>query len=111
MMQCNASQARGYVLQVHGFRLNAWDEHTGQVKELYEKPESLECMRDLNAIGDKNWDTFVGEEIQDMSSHLMSYPIKVSRSPFSKLSQCSACLPPSVHKFWGSSRNPLGYSQ
>ena len=66
------------MLQIHGFRLNCWEEHTGQVKELYEKPESTECMRELNAIGDKNWQEYVSDEIRDMSSHLMTYPIQVN---------------------------------
>ena len=65
------------MLQVHGFRLNCWEEHTAQVKELYEKPESTECMRELNAIGDRNWQDYVSSEVHDMTSHLMTYPIQV----------------------------------
>lgn len=49
-----------------------------QAKELYEKPESTECMRDLNAIGDKNWQDYCSDQVNDMSSHLMTYPIQVS---------------------------------
>ena len=45
--------------------------------ELYEKPESTECMREMNAIGDKGWQDYVSNDIHNMTSHLMTYPIKV----------------------------------
>ncbi|KAL3153372.1 hypothetical protein ABBQ38_011712 [Trebouxia sp. C0009 RCD-2024] len=63
--------------QIHGFRLNCWEEHTSQVKELYEKPESTECMREMNAIGDKGWQDYTSNDVHNMTSHLMTYPIKV----------------------------------
>lgn len=63
--------------QIHGFRLNCWEEHTCDVKELYEKPESTECMRDLLKIGEKNWNDYCSEEVHDMKGHLMTYPIQV----------------------------------
>ncbi|KAL3162479.1 hypothetical protein ABBQ32_010140 [Trebouxia sp. C0010 RCD-2024] len=65
--------------QVHGFRLNCWEEHTMQAKQLYEKPESTECMRELNAIGDQNWQDYCSDQVNDMSSHLMTYPIQVNQ--------------------------------
>lgn len=65
-------------LQVHGFRLNCWEEHTMQCGELYERPESTECMRELNALGDRNWQDYCSDQVDDMSSHLMTYPIQVS---------------------------------
>lgn len=49
-----------------------------QCGELYERPESTECMRELNAIGDKNWQDYCSDQVDDMSSHLMTYPIQVS---------------------------------
>lgn len=65
------------VSQIHGFRLSCWEEHTSQVKELYEKPESTECMREMNAIGDKGWQDYTSNDVHNMTSHLMTYPIKV----------------------------------
>lgn len=65
------------VSQIHGFRLNCWEEHTSQVIELYEKPESTECMRAMNAIGDKGWQDYTSDQVHNMTSHLMTYPIKV----------------------------------
>lgn len=49
-----------------------------QCGELYERPESTECMRELIAIGDKNWQDYCSDQVDDMSSHLMTYPIQVS---------------------------------
>lgn len=65
--------------QIHGFRLNCWEEHTCDVKELFEKPESTGCMRDLAAIGQKNWENYCSEEMCDMKGHLMTYPIQVNQ--------------------------------
>lgn len=65
-------------MQIHGFRLNCWEEHTCDVKELFEKPESTGCMRDLAAIGQKNWENYCSEEMCDMKGHLMTYPIQVT---------------------------------
>ena len=45
--------------------------------ELYKKPESTECMREMNAIGDKGWQDYVRDDVHNMTSHLMTYPIKV----------------------------------
>ena len=75
---CLCLTARGLLLQIHGFRLNCWEEHTTEVSEVYEKPESSECMRRLGAIGDKNWNDYCSEEVHDMTGHLMTYPIQVS---------------------------------
>lgn len=76
------------VLQIHGFRLNCWEEHTSQVKELYEKPESTECMRELNAIGDKGWQDYTDDAVHNMTSHLMTYPIKVCTMQHAVLPAC-----------------------
>lgn len=45
--------------------------------ELYEKPESTECMREMNAIGDQGWQDYTSDQVHNMTSHLMTYPIKV----------------------------------
>ena len=50
------------------------------MKELYEKPDGTESMRDLCAIGDKNWRDYTSDEVNDMTGHLMTYPIHVNPS-------------------------------
>ena len=35
-------------------------------------------MRDLAAIGQKNWEAYCSEEMCDMKGHLMTYPIQVT---------------------------------
>ncbi|KAK9829228.1 hypothetical protein WJX72_004613 [[Myrmecia] bisecta] len=64
--------------QIHGFRLQLWEEHTRQLEEVFSQPESLDCMKLLQRIGQRNWDDFVGEEVMDLQSHLLNYPIQVS---------------------------------
>lgn len=47
------------------------------MKEMYENPDGKESMRDLCAIGDKNWRDYCSEEVDNMTGHLMTYPIQV----------------------------------
>jgi len=72
--------------RVHAFRMGLWLEHTRRVHPAFEHPESKECVHLVNAIADKNWRHFCGDEIVDFSTpfnshepigHLMKYPIQV----------------------------------
>ncbi|KAK9865095.1 hypothetical protein WJX84_006038 [Apatococcus fuscideae] len=62
---------------IHAFRMSLWQEHTNQVGHLYQKPESLECAREMRRLAEQNWQDYVSEEVKDISSHLMNYPILV----------------------------------
>ena len=64
-------------LQIHAFRLSVWQEHTNQLSELYQRPQSLECAREMRHLAEKNWQDYVSPEVKDISSHLMNYPILV----------------------------------
>lgn len=64
-------------LQIHAFRLSVWQEHTNQLSEVYQRPQSLECAREMRRLAEKNWQDYVSPEVKDISSHLMNYPILV----------------------------------
>ncbi|EPS71739.1 hypothetical protein M569_03019, partial [Genlisea aurea] len=65
--------------QVFGFRMALWTEHLMLEDDVFLRPESLECVRIMKAVGDRNWDMYSREEFnEDLPGHLMSYPIKVS---------------------------------
>ncbi len=66
------------LLQVHGFRLHLWHEHTSQFQRPFLEPQSLECSRLMRRIAMDNWADYVADEVVDMKGHLMSYPIQVS---------------------------------
>ena len=80
-------------MQIHGFRLNCWEEHTMQMKEMYEKPDGTESMRDLCAIGDKNWRDYTSEQVDDMTGHLMTYPIQVGTPVIDSVPSICTLLP------------------
>ncbi|QHO37124.1 Phospholipase D delta [Arachis hypogaea] len=63
--------------QVYGYRMSLWAEHLGSLKEIYEEPKSLECVRYVNYIAKQNWDAYVSEEGKELRGHLMQYPIMV----------------------------------
>ncbi|KAI3711347.1 hypothetical protein L2E82_41358 [Cichorium intybus] len=73
----NLTDPRG---QVHGYRMSLWAEHLGTVHECFTKPESIECVRQVRSMAEANWKQFAGEEICEISGHLLKYPVEVVRS-------------------------------
>ncbi|KAJ6400475.1 hypothetical protein OIU84_016011 [Salix udensis] len=65
--------------QIHGYRMSLWAEHTGVIEDCFTKPESLECVRRIRAMGEMNWKQFASEEISEMTGHLLKYPVEVDR--------------------------------
>ncbi|XP_061365758.1 phospholipase D delta-like [Gastrolobium bilobum] len=64
--------------QVYGYRMSLWAEHLGGLDDPFAEPHSLDCVRHVNMIARKNWDTYVSEEGKQMRGHLMQYPVHVS---------------------------------
>ncbi|GER53176.1 phospholipase D, partial [Striga asiatica] len=68
--------ARG---QIHGFRMALWYEHVGQLDDAFCYPESLECIRKVNRIAERNWSLYTSETLEhDLPGHLLRYPIGVT---------------------------------
>ncbi|KAJ6355075.1 hypothetical protein OIU77_005629 [Salix suchowensis] len=65
--------ARG---QIHGFRMSLWYEHLGQLDDTFCHPESLECVRKVNHIAEKNWHLYSSGN--DLPGHLLTYPMEVT---------------------------------
>ncbi|KAL0319375.1 UNVERIFIED_CONTAM: Phospholipase D alpha 4 [Sesamum angustifolium] len=40
---------------IRAFRMSLWYEHTGRADNAYQEPESLECVRTIQSIGEKMW--------------------------------------------------------
>ncbi|KAK7307827.1 hypothetical protein VNO77_41233 [Canavalia gladiata] len=70
-------QARSINLEVHGYRMSLWSEHIGGVEECFEQPESLECVRRIRSLSEFNWRQYVADEVIEMKSHLLKYPLEV----------------------------------
>lgn len=69
-------QARG---KIFGFRMALWCEHVNYMSEAFYHPESLDCIRKLNAIADENLGLYSDDTyIEDLPNHLLRYPIEVS---------------------------------
>ncbi|XP_057761566.1 phospholipase D delta [Arachis stenosperma] len=65
--------------QIYGYRMSLWAEHLGMSGEIFREPESLECVRKVNAIADDNWKRFVSEEFSELQGHLLRYPLHVDQ--------------------------------
>jgi len=47
------------------------------MEEVFKDPSSLNCVHRLNAIAEANWKDFVSQDLIEMDSHLIPYPIVV----------------------------------
>ena len=43
-------------VQVHGFRMALWDEHTGIIHPSFYEPSSMDCVLQMRSIGQTNWE-------------------------------------------------------
>lgn len=72
----NRQLAKG---QIHGFRMALWYEHMGMLDEVFEHPNSHECVQKVNKIAETYWDMYAGETIeQDLPGHLLMYPVGIA---------------------------------
>lgn len=68
--------ARG---QIHCFRMSLWYEHMGMLDKLFLQPQTLDCIRKVNAIAQKTWESYASEELyEDLPAHLLTYPVLVT---------------------------------
>ncbi|XP_020238588.1 phospholipase D alpha 1 [Cajanus cajan] len=68
--------------QIYGFRRALWYEHLGNLNEanIFDYPESVECIRLVNHLAEMNWDIYSKETFDENTTfnHLMRYPIEVT---------------------------------
>ncbi|KAK9802796.1 hypothetical protein WJX73_007251 [Symbiochloris irregularis] len=65
--------------EIYGFRMSVWEEHMNTLRPSFERPESLECVREVAALCQVNWERFNQEEICELPGHLMPYPFQVTK--------------------------------
>lgn len=75
--------------------MSLWNEHTGLASDIFQKPESLECVETIRSIGEKMWGIYSGEEVVDMEGvHLVKYPVNVTgNGEVEDLSDNEGCFP------------------
>ncbi|KAJ1416074.1 Phospholipase D/Transphosphatidylase [Sesbania bispinosa] len=75
--------------QVYGYRMSLWSEHIGDVEECFERPETVECVRRIRSLSEHNWRQYAADEVTEMKSHLLKYPLEVdSKGKVKPLSGC-----------------------
>ncbi|XAR54104.1 Phospholipase D [Bertholletia excelsa] len=75
-----AKQASAPHGQIHGYRMALWAEHLGTVEDCFVRPESLECVRRIQSMGEANWKQYAADEVTEMRGHLLKYPVEVDRT-------------------------------
>ena len=66
-------------MQIHGYRMSLWAEHTGTIEDCFLQPESLECVSRIRTMGELNWKQFASNDVTEMTGHLLKYPVEVDR--------------------------------
>lgn len=51
----------------------------GMLSELFQEPQTIDCVRYVNKLAEENWLSYVAPDIKEMKGHLMRYPLKVER--------------------------------
>mmetsp|Transcript_8563 Transcript_8563/g.15489 ORF Transcript_8563/g.15489 Transcript_8563/m.15489 type:complete len:777 (-) Transcript_8563:193-2523(-) len=64
---------------VGSFRKALWAEHLGQLSPVHDQPQSLECVHDVLAIAEKNFELYMQDKPVEMVGHLMPYPYKIEK--------------------------------
>ncbi|KAK4262023.1 hypothetical protein QN277_027637 [Acacia crassicarpa] len=65
--------------QIYGYRMSLWSEHLGLegIETCFKEPESLECVKKVNEIANKNWSKFTSETFSQLQGHLLKYPVQI----------------------------------
>ncbi|KAF9587186.1 hypothetical protein IFM89_039626 [Coptis chinensis] len=66
--------------QVFGYRTSLWAEHLNILEDSFREPHTIECVRRVNELAERNWQSYVSKEKKEMRGHLMRYPVMVERS-------------------------------
>ncbi|KAG8383726.1 hypothetical protein BUALT_Bualt04G0043800 [Buddleja alternifolia] len=64
--------------QVYGYRMSLWAEHLGMIdEECLKEPETLECVKRVNEVGEDNWKRYTNDDLTLLQGHLLKYPVFV----------------------------------
>ncbi|CAN8320846.1 unnamed protein product [Cochlearia groenlandica] len=66
--------------QVYGYRMSLWAEHMGKVDDTFKDPQSIECVKKVNKIGEDNWKKYTSNTFMTLQGHLLKYPLAVDVS-------------------------------
>lgn len=100
-----AQPARG---QIHGFRLSLWYEHLGRLDNAFLCPESRECVLKVRQDAERRWLFYLGIQLnEDLSGHLLIYPINIDNSGHITTSQLMEFFPDTKARILGTKSDYL----
>lgn len=57
--------------------MSLWAEHLGTLEECYKEGETLQCVRRVNEVAEKNWERYTADEFTEMQGHILKYPLQI----------------------------------
>ncbi|KAM3397808.1 hypothetical protein P3S68_001321 [Capsicum galapagoense] len=65
--------------------MSPWTEHMTTIEQFFERPESLEYVRQMSVFGEHNWLQYTADEVTEMRGHLLKNPVEIDRTRKVKL--------------------------
>eukprot|EP00475_Leptophrys_vorax_P010817 TRINITY_DN1738_c0_g2_i1.p1 TRINITY_DN1738_c0_g2~~TRINITY_DN1738_c0_g2_i1.p1 ORF type:complete len:822 (-),score=225.05 TRINITY_DN1738_c0_g2_i1:60-2525(-) len=65
---------------IAGYRLHLFSAALGVAAHEFREPESEKCVKFVNSIAEDNWRIFASNNVQDMTSYMMKYPVTTDRN-------------------------------
>ncbi|GER38696.1 phospholipase D [Striga asiatica] len=63
--------------QIYGYRMSLWAEHVGAIKNCFENPENMECLRYVNHVAEDNWKRYTNQSFAPLQGHILKYPLEI----------------------------------
>ena len=70
-------QPRG---DIHTFRMALWSAHLGGYSDIFENPNSAECLEYVRGVTSQFWELYTAEEPASSDVHLLPYPYTISET-------------------------------
>lgn len=93
--------------EVHGFRLHCWASIMGRTEDIFRYPASVACVSRVNQIAEENWKTYCDDQVQEMHSYLVPYPVSISEDGSVKAKTKGGCFPDTRGKITGTKSSIL----
>ncbi|KAF3640587.1 putative U-box domain-containing protein 26-like [Capsicum annuum] len=65
--------------------MSLWTEHMTTIGQFFERPKSLEYVRQMSVFGEHNWLQYTADEVTEMRGHLLKNPVEIDRTGKVKL--------------------------
>lgn len=63
--------------QIYGYRVSLWAEHLGRVESCFKDPETMSCVKYVNAVAEENWNRYIADKFSPLQGNILKYPLEI----------------------------------